>query len=305
MKGIGDVLENLRIDEPLFVRSLVVYPLLDGEREAPFNPLTLEEGMGNGTVSVSELQMPQVDEVAIDNMGTDPLFLLDGDEIFGARQTRVSTTAALIEAGTRASMPVACVEEGRWEGAGNFEGSLGSTNPRLRSILCRGVNDSLRHERGFKAPQRRVWDEVSRILTTHKVKSITSSFHDLAATMNQDSDRFVLDPAVLANARGMIVTRDRDLLGVEYAAGPAFFSKLSSRLLAGYSLDARGPGTGSRPLDTKALKRIISRIGSLEPSLYPGVSAGRELRFEDSRFVGRALARNSEILQASFFPAGN
>jgi hypothetical protein len=306
MTNIGEVLESLRIDEPLFVRNLSVFPLVDGGRASDFNPVTLKEGMESGTVSVSELDAPRVDEIIVDNMGDDPLFLLDGDEIFGARQARMTTTAALIEAETRVSMPVACIEEGRWEGRGNFEGSLGSTNPRLRSILCRGVNESLRGSQGFKAPQRMVWDEVSRILSTNRIKSKTSSFHDLARTLSTETDRYALAPSVLERAQGMIVTRGKDLLGVEYAAGPGFFSRLSSRLLTGYALDAAAPGAiGSEPPPPAALKRIISRIGSLEPSLYPAVALGRELRYDGSKFTGRALLRDTEILQASFFPAPN
>jgi hypothetical protein len=302
--SIQETLGKLKLGEPLFVRNLTVYPLTNGGGNE-MKVATLAEALEARMVTVSELEVPTVEEIILDNQGSEPLFLLDGEEIFGAHQTRVTTTAALIDAETSVPLPVACIEEGRWEGDGRFQGSFTSTHPRLRSIICRGVNNSLKSRRTFRAPQRLVWDEVTRKLTSLKVTSATSSFHDLATTLAEETARYAVDASELLNAQGMIVTAGKELLGFEYAADVGLFKKLAPRLLHGYALDALERRSIGDPPSQKELDSFLGRICGLEPSAYPGVSLGQDWRFGDQELVGRALVENDKILQASFFPAVN
>jgi len=301
---LSESLAKLKIDDPLFVRNLTVYPLSNGGGSSR-KLVTLAEAMDAGTVDVSELEAPAVEEIILDNQADEPLFLLDGEEIFGARQARVTTTAALIDARTSVPVPVACIEEGRWGGSSSFEGSFTSTHPRLRSIICRGVNSSLKSKRSFRAPQRLIWDEVIRKLSSLKVSSATSSFHDLATTLADETARYALDAEELADAQGMIVAAGKDILGLEYSSDSDLFRRLAPRLLQGYALDALERRSVGTPPAPRELDRFIDRISTLEPSRYPGVSLGQDWRFEDRRLVGRALVTDDVILQASFFPAVN
>jgi hypothetical protein len=301
---LAGTLGELKLGEPLFVRNLTVYPLTNGGGSET-KVATLAEGIQARTVRVSELEVPTVEEIILDNQGSEPLFLLDGEEIFGAHQTRVTTTAALIDAETSVSLPVACIEEGRWEGDSRFQGSFSSTHPRLRSIICRGVNDSLKSARTFRAPQRLVWDEVTRKLTSLKVTSATSSFHDLAATLADETARYAVDASELSNAQGMIVAAGKEILGFEYAADPGLFKRLAPRVLRGYALDALERRSVADPPSQKELDGFLGRIRGLEPCAYPGVSLGQDWRFGDRKLVGRALVKSDRILQASFFPAVN
>jgi hypothetical protein len=301
---LSESLAKLKMDDPLFVRNLTVYPLSNGGGSSR-KVVTLAEAMDAGTVDISELEVPAVEEIILDNQADEPLFLLDGEEIFGAQQARVTTTAALIDARTSVPVPVACIEEGRWSGESSFEGSFTSTHPRLRSIICRGVNSSLKSKQSFRAPQRLVWDEVTRKLSSLKVSSATSSFHDLATTLADETARYAVDAEELADAQGMIVAAGKDILGLEYAADFDLFRRLAPRLLRGYALDALERRSVGNPASRKELDRFLDRIAGLKPSRYPGVSKGEDWRFEDRRLVGRALVTDDVILQASFFPAVN
>jgi len=292
---------GLKVEDPLFVRNLTVYPLINGGEEG-VKLRILAEAMDAGTAQVHELEAPTVEEVILDNQGSEPLFVLDGEEIFGARQTRVTTTAALIEGRSQAPVPVACIEEGRWDGSSRFEGSFTCTHPRLRSIICRGVNSSLKSNHSFKAPQRPIWDEVTRKLTSLNISSATSSFHDIAATLADETARYAVDTKELAGAQGMIVTSGSEVLGLEYAADPDLFRRLAPRLLRGYALDALERRSSDNPPKQKKLDGFLDEISGLEPSCYPGVSLGQDWRFENSKLVGRALIRDDLIIQASFFP---
>lgn len=302
---IAEAFGSLKIEDPLFARNLSIFPMTNGEDLLKKNLITLEEGMGAGSVAVNELDTPIIEKIRIDNMDEDDLFLLDGEEIFGARQTRITTTAALVPAKTNIQMPVACIEEGRWDGDSGFEGSFTSAHPRLRSIICKGVNDSLSKGLNYKAPQREVWNEVTRKLTSLEVSSGTSSFHDISSALKEETGRYLIEPEAMDGARGMIVTSGLKLLGIEYSATTSLFKRLLPKLLRGYSLDALEQRSSSKPPDKKNLGKILNRIQGLRGKAFAGVSSGKELRFSDSELLGRALVIDDCILQASFFPALN
>lgn len=300
----AQTLGGLHVAEPLFVRNLTLYPLTNGGGVKQGTRI-FEEGLLGGTVAVSELEVPSVTEVILDNSGDEPLFLLDGEEIFGAQQTRVTTTAALLGARSSVHLPVACIEEGRWQGSRRFAGSSSSTHPRLRSILCSGVNSSLRCGKSFRAPQRVVWDEITRELNSLSVSSATSSFHDLASTLAEESERYLVDSGALGSAQGMIVSAGKEVLGVEYFSDADFFIRLAPRMLRGYALSGLERRSQGTPFSPRELAGLISRLSSMEHSSYPGVSLGEEWRFDDEKFVGRALVSDETIFQASFFPRVN
>jgi hypothetical protein len=42
------------------------------------------------------------------------LLLLDGEELVGAKQNRILNTTVLVDAHVTVTIPVSCVEQGRW-----------------------------------------------------------------------------------------------------------------------------------------------------------------------------------------------
>jgi hypothetical protein len=98
--------------EPLTHGALTVIPLL-----APGAPdpgwLTLAEA--GDAVTIEEVsEAGAVPTLRLTSVADRPVLLLDGEELIGARQNRVLNTTVLVAAGARLTIPVSCVEEGRW-----------------------------------------------------------------------------------------------------------------------------------------------------------------------------------------------
>jgi hypothetical protein len=131
--GATQVAETNRVSGPLVHENLAVY-FIHG-RSAPGKvPLTLEEAMASGAVTVRETS--NVNQLEIENLGNDEVFVQSGDIVKGGKQDRTLMVSLLLPPKSGA-VPIAsfCVEEGRWtargrEDAGNFSTASASVPSR-------------------------------------------------------------------------------------------------------------------------------------------------------------------------------
>jgi len=104
--------EPPRISGPLSHENLAIY-LIHGPSESGPVPLTLAEGLAKGVVEVRETG--SVNQLEIENFGTDDVFIQSGDIVKGGQQDRVLMVSLLLPARS-GKMPIGafCVEQGRW-----------------------------------------------------------------------------------------------------------------------------------------------------------------------------------------------
>src|SRR5262245_43265918 len=109
---IANMLGNILAAEPLRHGALTVVPLL-GPMLAEPDWLTLTEA--GDLVQVTEVdEAGSVPTLKVVNMTDQPLFLIDGEELVGAKQNRILNTTVLVAARAETTIPVSCVEQGRW-----------------------------------------------------------------------------------------------------------------------------------------------------------------------------------------------
>src|SRR5262249_13231463 len=125
--------------------------------------LTLDEALAAGTLDVTEVSeggsVPYLKAV---NRGDEPVFLMAGEHLVGARQNRILNTDVLVAARSELVIPVSCVEAGRW-GYTSPRFASGGTLPHgaLRRLLSGHVHDSYARGAGAASRQGEVWQEVS------------------------------------------------------------------------------------------------------------------------------------------------
>jgi hypothetical protein len=108
--------EGVQISGPVTHENLAIY-LVHGPSAAGPVPLTLQEAMAKGTVKVHETG--QVNELTIQNLGDEEVFVQSGDIVKGGRQDRVLMVSLLLSPRSGV-IPIAsfCVEHGRWTARG-------------------------------------------------------------------------------------------------------------------------------------------------------------------------------------------
>lgn len=83
--------------------------------------ITLEEGLADKSVEVSEKDQAQVNQLCIENKSNKPLFLQIGDVVKGGQQDRTIQASVIVPPHSgRIPVPSLCVESGRWQGEQQF-----------------------------------------------------------------------------------------------------------------------------------------------------------------------------------------
>ena len=105
-----------RISGPVVHENLAIY-LVHGKSAAGAVPLSLEEAMTKQAVKVHETG--NVNELQIENLSADEVFVQAGDIVKGGQQDRV-LSVSLILPPKSGRIPIAsfCVEQGRWAARG-------------------------------------------------------------------------------------------------------------------------------------------------------------------------------------------
>src|SRR5713226_4570643 len=157
-----------RLLDPVTYENISVFPVVSsyGQDTSPF--LTLEEGLSNGEVIVSEqgavglvrnrdpryLGPPEqvtasVNQLVLINRSKRPLLLLAGELVSGGKQDRVIGKDRIVPAGAPPlPLDVFCVEHGRWTGSSQFAAANTIVHP------------SVRERAAVDQKQTEVWDAV-------------------------------------------------------------------------------------------------------------------------------------------------
>jgi hypothetical protein len=114
--GAAHATDKYRVSGPVTHDNLTIYFLHGPSAPGPV-PMTLGEALAKGTVTVHETG--SVNQLLVENTGSEDLFVQAGDIVKGGKQDRVLTVSLLIP-GKSGKVPIGafCVEQGRWAARG-------------------------------------------------------------------------------------------------------------------------------------------------------------------------------------------
>jgi len=300
-RTLDNFLAEIKLAEPRFLRNLVIYPLSNGGKTNP-RIKVLDDALKDKDVLLRELDDARIEQVRFQNRSEYRVFVLDGEEITGAWQDRIATTAAYIDAKSEVLLPTSCVEQGRWAGEKEFSLASSCSYPSLRALLCKDVTNSLKKTMTFKANQERVWQSVSKKLLSLKIQSQTSSMHDIFKRLDEELSRFSEGAKELSGFTGMIAVCGEEFICLDLFGYNNIFNRLAPKLLASYGLDALEKMAHSSPPPTEKVTKLITQLKRLQPRRFASVGLGDELRFQGTKLLGRALIFGDDLLHLSVFP---
>jgi hypothetical protein len=279
--------------------ALSVVPLVTSAAAEP-GWLTLAEAGARATITeVSE--NGSVPDLKIANATHQPLLLLDGEELVGARQNRILNTSVLVPARSELTIPVSCVEAGRWDYRGRHLVPGGaSLYASIRRKKADWVSRSIRHGRGHVSDQSGIWEDLADKSARHGVASPTGAMRDFYC---QHDDQIAAARAALAPVVGQIgalVYVSGEWLGGDVLASPGLFATAWARLCPGYVAEAIG-ARGTR-LPRPRPSALLRRIERCPIELVQAIGLGREYRLMGPRATGAVLVAEERVAHLTVFP---
>ena len=108
--------DEYRVTGPVAHQNLAIY-LVHGASAAGAVPLTLDEALARNVVKVHETG--SVNELQIENLGNDEVFVQSGSIVKGGQQDRVLSVSLMLPPKSgRIQIASFCVEQGRWSARG-------------------------------------------------------------------------------------------------------------------------------------------------------------------------------------------
>ncbi|HZN63155.1 MAG TPA: DUF6569 family protein [Planctomycetota bacterium] len=243
--GPATVEENgakLRITGPYAYENLAVY-LLHSDARDDRDFMTLDEGLKEGSVTVTEKGEGQVSELLLENSSPRALFIQEGDRVKGGKQDRIIGLSFVVPAKSgKMSVPSFCVEQGRWSSKGEAAGAAFTAGdaqlaPKEVRAAAKAGKD-----------QSEVWREVEGVklmgVVTMDSENTNTSLNE---TMDSEKTKKAVEPFV-KYLEGILAGKP-DAVGVAFALngrieevniypGHKLLAKLYPRLLGSYALSA-------------------------------------------------------------------
>ena len=301
--SIGEVLGILIIGQPIKYGALGIYPLKSDRAVPLIHYLVLEEAIKTGAFRITEVsESGTVPQLRAINETPSPVFLLDGEQLIGAKQNRVLNLSLMLAAKSESEIPVACVEAGRWRSQSReFLLAEEAYYASGRAEKMEQVSSSLRSVGAARCDQSAVWDSIARKSARMNASSPTSASHRVYEIHREEVQSYVDAMPTQPGQIGAVFAIGGAVSGIELFDNEATFKKLVGKLAASYALDAIELPNDVEPPDVGAVRSFVDAVRSAPQERATTVGMGETVRLSTDEVVGAALEVNGSCVHLAAF----
>ena len=315
---VPSFLRTLTVGEPTIHANLAMVPLLNN-LSTRSDYITLEEGLASDLLEVEELEGgASVNDILFRNKSDHFALLFEGEEFLGAKQNRILNVSILVTAKSKQTLPVSCVEAGRWHHEHDereqqkFSVADRMHYARGRAMENSAVSRNLASDNAFRGDQQSVWDDIERKSQRLSASSPTSASDVMYVSKKTSIEDYVKSFGHAPNQVGSVFLVNDKAAGIEIYANDTTHKQMLQRLVRSYALDAidsenEGGGRSNRAQDSKredARQEARAFVEQLENSWikeFDGVCLGQNIRFRDDGVTGGALVHDERVLHLCAF----
>jgi hypothetical protein len=253
---------------------------------------TLDEALAAETLEIMETgEAGSVPLLKMFNRGDEPVFLMAGEQLVGAKQNRILNTSILAAAQAELTIPVSCVEGGRWRYSSRKFGSPGTmSHSKLRTMLSRQVSDSAARGAGPASNQGEVWMEVERKLECLGSHSVSNALQQTYDDNQNRLDSYLNGMRIPEDCAGSVFVIAGRIVGMDLFDKPATLAKLWPKLARAYALDAfEEKDPAGPPATTDAVRTWLDGLVEVSSNVSKSPGLGHDVRFRSEKIVGNCL----------------
>jgi hypothetical protein len=305
MNSLASEFAAITIGTPVSFQNLTLFPLLRHSSTAVPDYLLLEDGIAQGLARVTEITTDgSVPELRFQNGSDQPVLLLDGEELIGARQNRILNVTVLAPAKQTIVIPVSCVEAGRWNmAAPDFKTAGHVLYSRARASRTAHVTASMRDSGTRRSNQSAIWDDIAAKSSRMEAASPTGAMSAVYEKHAQSVEQYVNASSCDPLQAGVIFFIPGSCIGVDLFDNTTTLRRLFPKLVRSYALDAlEAPAPASHEGDpSEVAAKIFEEIIAAPSFTQRAVGMGEEIRIDDSSLSGAALWALSRYVHVCAF----
>ena len=301
--NITQTLKKLQFGEVLMHKNMAVLPIVGLPKSEP-QYITLKKGLSDKLISITEVsESGSVPNLKVNNDAAFPLFLIDGEELVGAKQNRIVNSSLLLEAKSSTVIPVSCTESGRWSynsRAFHDSGVVMSSRARHAKSVRLSKNLSTRQE--YTADQSEVWKDIETYHGKFATNSSTRAMKDAFEKNKNNLSVFQNAFPVQAGQNGLAVFINGELLGVDWVSLPEAYADLHEKLIQSYAIEAidnEDYTYENFDFEDATIVFLNDFVSSSKEEVFKPVGLGQDYRYEVAGGLASALIEADTVVHFS------
>jgi len=305
---IAQSLSSVTLGTPATVDALTMFPLLGppASEQEPFY-LPLDQALGDGWAEVTEIsEQGSVPQLLVRNKAPRPVFILDGEELVGAKQNRVVNLSILVPAHAVLTIPVSCVEAGRWRTRSRaFSAAPRTQYAAGRASRMSQVTMALRTSGDRHSDQAEVWADIAGKSERLGASSPTGAMEEIFAVHAEFIDRCVASLGPVARQCGALFLIEGRVVGFDLFDSAVTLRRLLAKLVRGVAVDVLDRTAGrafvSPALQVKVAEGFLSTVQATPVHESGALGLGRDLRLVAPHITGAALEHEQSVVHLAAF----
>ncbi len=306
---MAQAIEGFRLGEAMPYRNLCIFPVFAGA-DVPPSYMSLKQALEKKLVEITEVsESGSVPNLKVTNNADEPVLLVDGEELAGAKQNRIVNTSLLLAAKSETVIPVSCTEQGRWRySSPSFMESGVMMSSSLRYKKSARVMASLKMNQRYDAMQSEVWKDVEGLHRSSGTASQTGAMRDVYMQKEGDVGDYMTAFPLQEGQKGQVVFLNGKLLGIDFISRQAVYQDLHEKLLKSHIVEAlyqEEKEFDPVNLEIEANLFLKSLAGPASIDEFKPVGLGVDLRFESNAAAGAALVYEERVVHLTAFKKAN
>ena len=242
---LAAALASVTLGPEVVVDNLTMIPLIArhqdrGTHSTLSDYLLLDEALDSRFVEITEVsEQGSVPDLKFINRGPKPVLIVDGEELLGAKQNRIVNLTILVAANSELTIPVSCVEAGRWRARSRAFTSA----PRTQFVSGRAkrmaaVSYSMVARGDRVSDQSEVWSDIAEKSSRLNADSPTSAMGAIYSAHATSLDAFVAGCAPVDGQVGALFAIGGRVIGFDLFDRPSTLRKVLPKLVRSAAIDA-------------------------------------------------------------------
>ena len=295
--------------------NLVMFPLLAREPKELREPrepyLLLGEALSLGLAEITEVsEAGSVPELLVVNSAHRPILIVDGEELVGAKQNRIVNLTILVPAASKLTIPVSCVEAGRWRARSRaFAAAPRAQYATGRAKRMAQVTASM-HARGdHGSDQAAVWSDIAFKSARLGARSPTAAMEAIYTSHSSSIERFVEACRPFDEQVGALFGVGGTIVGMDLFDRQSTLRRMLPKLVRSVAVDAIDQRIGdSTSMSSSTTMRseaeqFLAAVATAPFREATAIGCGTDVRLARPGLAGAALVADGVVHLTAFSAA--